>query len=278
MGMKGFWAGGLLWAAGLAGCVNLGAVTDYSASAGAVLADAAPAARWRDSEKRLMAHRLEGDRCEIGRSGRRPQADFDAAFDEAAAVHAALGQYFKALGELASDKLPLPSQALAPRLDAMKKAGIPVEDADVQALQSIAALLSRALDGYRHTRIKALMQGSHADVARLIGLLRRLAQAYDQEVQGERIQAVNFLQCSIAVNDVTDKFWGRREMKRLAGAYDAEHAALQQYAAALDQIRRDHDAIRAALELDGKRLAQTLKAIADTRKELDAAHRALARL
>ena len=132
------------------GCVNLQAVSDYTASAGAVVADTAAAARWQQSEPRLRALGLPGDSdqvCLLGRSGRAPQAEFDAALTEIAAVHRLLGDYFQALGRLASDKLPLPGTALAGSLSAVKAAGLPVSSAEEAALKSLATLLGRALDG-----------------------------------------------------------------------------------------------------------------------------------
>lgn len=50
------------------------------------------------------------------------------------------------------------------------------------------------------------------------------------------------------------------------------------YANALTKIRKDHEDIRKALALDRDGMVRTIKAIADTRKELDAAHQALGNL
>ena len=101
---------------------------------------------------RLLALRLPGDSdqvCALGRSGRAPQAEFDAAFNEVQAVHLLLGAYFEALGRLAADQLPLPNTALAGSLSAVKAAGVPVSSAEEAALKSLGTLLGRALDGYR---------------------------------------------------------------------------------------------------------------------------------
>jgi len=263
----------------LAACVNLQAISDYSASAGAVLADTKPAARWRDSERHLVAWGRPGDACPVGRPGRQPQADFDAAFEQAAQVHAVLGAYFKALGELASDKLPLPSAATTTSLAAIKKAGVAVSDADAAAVSALSQLLSRALDGYRQARLRDLMNQTKADVDLSIGLLSRLASVYAAEVQGEGVQAALFFRCSMGpTGDISDKFWGRREAQRVAEQYKAELDSLQHYQKALDKVRQDHAAIRQALSLDKAQLASTLKAIADTAKELDAARVALGKI
>jgi hypothetical protein len=261
----------------LSGCVQLQAVTDYAASAGDVLADKAPVTRWHDSETRLLALRLEGDQCSIGRSGRPPQATFDAAFTQAVGVHDTLGQYFHALGELASDRQPpSPAQTLNGSLAQIKHAGVAVDAADENALRSLANLLSRSMDGYRHEKIRLLMQTSHEDVDRLIHLLQRLGTLYRDEVNGERIQAVQFLRCSVASGDISDKFWGRREIQRMQRAYQTELTSLDRYLAALAQVGRDHEAMRQALSLNGAQLTQALQGISTTgRQELEAARAAL---
>ena len=166
----------------LAGCANLQAVSATTASAGAVVADTSAAARWQQSEPRLRALGLPGDSdqvCALGRSGRAPQAEFDAAFTEIAAVHRLLGDYFQALGLLASDRLPLPSAALA---------GVPVSSAEEAARKSLATLLGRALDGYRQRELRHLIELAHADVDTSLVLLQRLAALYVDEIDGERRQ------------------------------------------------------------------------------------------
>lgn len=262
----------------LAGCVNLTAVSDYTASAAAVLGDKAPAIRWRDSEKHLVALSVTGDDCPIGRTGRRPQADYDAAFAQAANVHDILAQYFKALGELASDKLPMPSQALDSSLGAVKQVGVTVDAADEAALKAVTKVLSQALDAYRQRKVRELMDQTQGSVDLSIGLLERLASVYADEVNGERIQAEVFIKCSIATGDLSDKYWGRRELMRVADQYKTELAGLQIYRDALVKVRKDHAEIRRALSFDKERLEQTIRAIADTGKELDAARKAVDRL
>lgn len=262
----------------LAGCVNLQAISDYSASARAVLADTTAAARWRDSEKRLVAWGRPGDACPVGRTGRLPQADFDAAFEQAAQVHGVLGRYFKALGELASDKLPLPTAATDTTLSAIKKAGVPVSAEHQAAVSALSQLLSRSLDGYRQAQLRDLMNRTQADVDLSIQLLTRLAGVYADEVHGEGVQAANFYKCSMATGDISDKFWGRREAQRVAAQYQAELDGLRRYQQALDKVRQDHARIQQALSLDKAQWLPTLKAIADTAKELDAARAALAAL
>lgn len=266
----------------LSGCVNLQAVSVYTASAGAVVADTAAAARWQHSEPHLRALGLPGDSdqvCTLGRSGRAPQADFDAAFAEISAVHRLLGAYFQALGALASDKLPLPGAALAGSLSAVKAAGVPVSSAEEAALKSLGALLNRALDGYRQRELRRLIEQAHGDVDTSLVLLQRLAALYVDEIDGERRQAALYWRCQLSPNgEVLDKYWGRREFKRVADAYAVDLATLKTYAQALAQVRRDHAALRDTLALDGDALKQALAALAATRKDLDTARLALDKL
>jgi hypothetical protein len=276
-GLLGLAAVGLL-----TGCVNLQAVSAYTASAGAVVADTSAAARWQQSEPRLRALGLPGDSdqvCTLGRSGRAPQAEFDAAFAEVAAVHRLLGDYFLALGLLASDKLPLPSTALAGSLSAVKAAGLPVSSADEAALKGLATLMGRALDGYRQRELRRLIALAHDDVDTSLLLLERLAALYIDEIDGERRQAALYWRCQLSPNgEVIDKYWGRREFKRVADAYAVDLATLKVYAQALAQVRRDHAALRETLALDGAALKQSLAALLATRKELDTARLALDKL
>ena len=277
------WLGLVLLAAGLlTGCVNLQAVSAYTASAGAVVADTRPAARWQQSEPHLLALQLPGDQsdvCTLGRSGRQPQAEFDAAFKEIAAVHALLGAYFQALGALAGNQVPMPTAALAGSLSAVKSAGVPVSAADEAALKSLATLLDRALDAYRQREVWRLVVQTHDDVDRSLALLERLAAIYTDEVQGEQAQARLYWRCQLSPNgEVVDKYWGRRELKRVMDGYDADRAALDTYARALARVRRDHAELRYKLALDGDALKLALDELQATRKELDAARSALARL
>ena len=273
---------GLLFISALTGCVNLQAVSAYTASAGAVVADTSAAARWQQSELRLRALGLPGDSdqvCMLGRSNRAPQAEFDAAFAEIAAVHRLLGGYFQALGLLASDKLPLPGTALAGSLSAVKAAGVPVSSAEEAALKSLATLVGRALDGYRQRELRRLIELAHGDVDTSLVLLERLAALYVDEIDGERRQAALYWRCQLSPNgEVLDKYWGRREFKRVADGYAVDLANLKTYALALARVRRDHAALRETLALDGDALKQALAALAATRNELDAAREALHRL
>ena len=266
----------------LAGCVNLQAVSAYTTSAGAVVADTSAAARWQQSEPRLRALGLPGDSdqvCALGRSGRAPQAEFDAALAEITAVHRLLGDYFQALGQLASNQLPLPGAALAGSLSAVKAAGLPVTLAEEAALKSLGTLLNRALDGYRQREVRRLIVLAHDDVDTSLVLLERLAALYVDEIEGERIQARFYWRCQLSPSgEVLDKYWGRREFKRVADGYAVDLATLKSYAQALAQVRRDHAALRDMLALDGDALKQALAALAATRKDLDAARLALDKL
>lgn len=275
--------GGALLASGLlGGCVNLQAVSAYTTSAGAVVADTSAAARWQQSEPRLRALGLPGDSeqvCMLGRSNRAPQAEFDAAFAEISAVHRLLGDYFQALGQLASNQLPLPSAALAGSLSAVKAAGLPVTSTEEAALKSLGTLLNRALDAYRQREVRRLIVLAHDDVDISLVLLERLAALYVDEIDGERRQAALYWRCQLSPNgEVVDKYWGRREFKRVADAYAADLARLKTYAQALAQVRRDHAALRDTLALDGDALKQALAALAATRTDLDAARLALDKL
>lgn len=266
----------------LTGCVNLQAVSAYTASAGAVVADTSAAVRWQQSEPRLRALGLPGDSeqvCTLGRSNRAPQAEFDAAFAEIVVLHRLLGDYFQALGLLASDKLPLPGTALAGSLSAVKAAGVPVSSAEEAALKSLATLLGRALDGYRQREVRRLIELVHGDVDTGLALLERLAALYVDEIDGERRQAALYWRCQLSPNgEVLDKYWGRREFKRVADGYAVELATLKRYAQALAQVRREHAALRDTLALDGDALKQALAALAAGRKDLDAARVALDKL
>ena len=66
----------------------------------------------------------------------------------------------------------------------------------------------------------------------------------------------------------------------MADGYAAELVALKTYglALALAQVRRDHAALRETLALDSDALKQALAVLVATRKDLDAARTALARL
>jgi len=266
----------------LTGCVNLQAVSTYTAAAGAVVADTSAAARWQQSEPRLRALGLPGDSdqvCSLGRSNRAPQAEFDAAFAEIVSVHRLLGSYFQALGLLASDKLPLPATALAGSLSAVKAAGVPVSSAEEAALKSLATLLGRSLDGYRQREVRRLIEQAHGDVDTSLLLLQRLAALYVDEIDGERRLAALYWRCQLSANgEVLDKYWGRREFKRVADGYAVDLATLQTYTQALARVRRDHAGLRETLALDGNALKQALSALSATRTELDAARLALDKL
>ena len=266
-------------AAVLAGCVNLAAVGDYADAAGAVLSDKAAARRWRDSAKHLRAVSLPGDVCRITEiPNRPPQAEFDAAYDDIANVHAMLGAYFHAIGELASDRLPLPAATLSSSLAAIQRSGVSIEPGDEAAINTLGALLSHSLDAWRQQRLRALMARAEPDVDHAIALLQRLAALYADELQGERIQALAFVKCSIASGDLSDPYSGRRELKRIDAAYAAEAATLAKYAAALARVRTDHATIRHALVADRAAFSAALQRLLASRDELDAARLALSQL
>ncbi|MBL0729668.1 hypothetical protein [Piscinibacter sp. HJYY11] len=268
----------LLVALLLAACVNLHDVSTYSSSAADVVGNKSAAVRWRDSEKILLRTRLEGDTCEIGRTGRKPQAQFDAAYIEIAALHDALSTYFLALGELASGDVPAVSSKMNATLDAVKDYGLPVNARDEAATRSLFAVLNRSLDAYRHQNLRKLMDETHEDVTQVVTLLTRLADVYVGEINGERVQAVNFVRCSIGQADLTDKFLGRREIDRTRRKYEQDTAVLTQYKAALQKVAQDHEAIRKALAYDKSSLKRSLKATAATAKELNKAAQALSNL
>lgn len=262
----------------LTGCVNLQAVSTYANAAAGVVGSKEPAKRWRDSEKNLVSAKLAEDVCPIGRTGRRPQVEFDAAFEEATAINDLMGSYFSALAELASDKLPNVSAQADGSLKALKAAGLKVEAREEAAVKSLFALLNRALDAYRQKKVVELMNQTHADVATTLQLMEKLADVYADEVRGEGIQALSFVRCSIGQADLADKYLGRRELERVRKHYDAEVATIEKYKKSLQKVQADHEKIREALTLDKGNLEQTLRAIAATAKELDAAREALSNL
>ena len=156
---------------------------------------------------------------------------------------------------------------------------MPVSSAEEAALKSLGTLLGRALDGYRQRELRRLIDQSHGDVDTSLQLLERLAAIYFDEVDGERRQAALYWRCQLSPNgEVVDKYWGRREFKRVADGYAVELATLTTYAQALAQVRRDHAALRETLALDGDALKRSLAALSATRKDLDAARVALANL
>ncbi|WP_423595920.1 hypothetical protein [Roseateles sp. MS654] len=265
-------------AALLAGCVNLQAISTYSESAAGVVGSTDAAKRWRDSDQRLREQRLDGDVCPIGYTGRLPQAQFDAAYEDAAKLHQAMSAYFIALSELASDKLPDVAKTAATSLEGIKGAGVKVSAEEEAAVKGIFALLHRGLDAYRHKKLRELMTSSHGDVARVLGLMQKLADVYAEGVRGERIQAVNFVKCEIGQSDLADKYLGRRELARVQKDYDTDLKAIATYKAALQKLADDHDKIRDALAMDRDAMARTLKAIAATAKALDKAHDAVSKL
>lgn len=262
----------------LSACVNLKDVSTYSDAAANVVGAKTAAARWRDSEKVLVSTRLEGDTCPIGRTGRKPQAEFDAAYAEIANLHDALQAYFVALGDLASDEVPAVANQARGSLSAIKDTGVQIDAKDEAAVTSLFSVLNRALDAYRQRKLRNLMDETHGDVSQVLTLLSRLADVYIAEVNGERVQAVNFVRCSIGQTDLTDKFLGRRELDRTRRKYEQDIAVLTQYKAALQKISQDHDAIRKALAYDKDALKRSLKVTAATAKELNKAAQALSNL
>lgn len=247
-------------------------------SAASVAGSTDVANRWRASEQKLLEHKLEGDVCPIGFAGRLPQAQFDAAFDDAAKLHQAMSAYFTALGELASDQLPDIAKTAPTSLSGIKSAGVKVDPEEEAAVKAIFTLLNRALDAYRHKKIRDLMELTHSDIARVLGLMQKLADVYAEGVRGESIQAVNFVKCEVGQKDLADKYLGRRELARVQKLYEGELNAIASYKAALQKLVEDHTKIRGALAMDRDAMERTLKAIAATAKELDQAHDAVSKL
>lgn len=133
------------------------------------------------------------------------------------------------------------------------------------ALTSLATLLSRALDGYRQRALRRLIELAHADVDTSLLLLQRLAALYVDEIDSERGQAALYWYCQLSPNgEVLDKYWGRREFKRVADGYAVDLTTLQTYTQALAQVRRDHAALRETLALGGNALKQALTALSAT--------------
>lgn len=262
----------------LSACMNLKDMSTYSDAAADVVGSKAAAARWRDSEKVLVSTRLDGDTCSIGRTGRKPQAEFDAAYAEIANLHDALQAYFVALSDLASDEVPVVANKAKGSLSAIKDTGVQIDAKDEAAVTSLFSVLNRSLDAYRQRKLRGLMDETHGDVSRVLALLSRLAYVYIAEINGERIQAVNFVRCSIGQADLTDKFLGRRELDRTRRKYEQDLAVLAQYREALQKISQDHEAIREALAYDKDALKRSLKATAATIKELNKAAQALSNL
>jgi hypothetical protein len=260
----------------LSGCVDLRAVGTYSGTAGQVVSDRSALNRWYQSEQLLRARRLEGDKCPIGRSGRPPQAEFDAAFAQAGTVHEVLGRYYLTLAELATGQPPTPSQALEGSLSAIHRVGVPVTPEDEAALRATTTLLSRSLDGLRHLKVRATLESTYDAVDRLLQLLQRLATVYRDEVNGERIQATQFVRCAIATGDLADGYLGRRELQQVQLDYQRELAALDRYRQNLDRVRANHARIHQAIGgHDTTQLLETFRTLNDTRHELESAQSAL---
>ncbi|MET0209759.1 MAG: hypothetical protein ABW220_12010 [Burkholderiaceae bacterium] len=259
----------------LTGCVNLQPVSHYAGAAAEVAGSTDAARRWRDSEQHLIAHRLEGDVCPLGRPGRLPQERFNLAFDNIASIHQAMADYYNALATLAGDGVPRAAKTGAATLDAIEGAGITVTAQEKKAVTALYALINRALDGYRQRQVREMMVASHDDVASVLGLMRKLSEAYAEELRGERIQAVNFVRCEIGQGDLSDKYMARRELQRMRLHYDQELARLATYQSALDTLVLDHARIRDALALDGSAMTRALTALAKSARDLDRARTAL---
>ncbi len=263
-------------AALLSGCVDLHAVGDYSNTAGLVVSDRSALNRWYQSESLLRARRIEGDKCPIGRSGRPSQAEFDAAFAQAATVHDTLGRYYRTLSELATGQPPSPSQALDASLSSIHRVGVAVDPEDEAALRATTAVLSRSLDGLRHLKVRETLIATHESVDRLLLLLQRLAGLYRDEVNGERIQATQFVRCEIAVGDLADGYLGRRELQHVQLDYERELSAIDRYRHNLETVRANHLSIRQAVTgSDPERVLETFRALSATRHELETAQSAL---
>lgn len=260
----------------LPGCVDLHAIGDYAGTAGQVVSDRSALNRWYNSESLLRARRLEGDKCPIGRTGRPSQAEFDAAFAQAGSVHDTLGRYYRTLAELATGQPPSPSQALDGSLSAVHRVGVAVTPEDEAALKATTALLSRSLDGLRHLKVRETLISTHDSVDRLLQLLQRLAGLYRDEVNGERIQATQFVRCAIATGDLADGYLGRRELQDVQLEYQRELALIDRYRQNLDKVRANHAQIRqAATSSDPGQLLETFRALSATRHELESAQSAL---
>lgn len=260
----------------LSGCVDLRAVGDYSTTAANVVSDRSALNRWYQSEPLLRARRLDGDKCPIGRSGRPAQSEFDTAFAQAGTIHDTLGRYYRTLSELATGQTPTPSQALDGSLSSIHRVGVTVTPEDEAALRTTTALLSRSLDGLRHLKVRETLESTHESVDRLLQLLQRLAVLYRDEVNGERIQATQFVRCSIATDDLADGYLGRRELQQVQLDYQRELAALDRYRQNLDKVRANHGLIRQTVSgRDPQRMVETFKALSDTRHELESAQSAL---
>jgi len=260
----------------LSGCVDLHAVGEYASTAGQVVSDRGALNRWYQSEQLLRARRLDGDKCPIGRSGRPSQAEFDAAFAQATTVHDTLGRYYRTLSELATGQAPSPAQALDGSLSSIHRVGVAVDPEDEAALRATTALLSRSLDGLRHLKVRETLESTHDSVDRLLQLLQRLAGLYRDELNGERIQATQFVRCAIATGDLADGYLGRRELQQVQLDYQRELAAIDRYRQNLDKVRANHARIRQAVTgHDPDRMIETFKALSATRHELESAQSAL---
>ncbi|UXH77790.1 hypothetical protein [Roseateles amylovorans] len=264
----------------LTACANLQAIETYAESAAELTSATEAAQRWRDSETHLGAWRLEGDVCPIGRTGRLPQARFDQAFEQIAQVHQAMGRYFTTLAALAGDQVP-PRSGPANRsaigsLEALQASGVEVSERDERAVKALLSLVDSLETLYRERQLRAVMNGSQEDVAQVLALMDRLAQAYAQDLRGEGIQAVGFVRCEIGQSDLSDKYLGRRELQRVRQHYEAAQAALSRYQLALRQLAADHARIRDALNMDRDSMTRSLKAIARTARDLDRARDAIA--
>jgi hypothetical protein len=266
-------------AALLTGCVNLEAVRSYTDAAAPVVGNTQPAARWKDSEKQLRSFRIDGDKCPLERTDRFPQEEFDKTFKELSAIHNALAEYFSAIGALAADELPQTQKTAATSLDGISKAGLPITDAQKSAVLSLFKVLDRGFNAYRHLKLRQLMKESDKDISTILVLLQKLSDVYAAEGASEKIQVINFVQCSIGQKDLIDPYVGRRELERINDYYDAEKEKLTLYKTALVKISADHAAIKNALALEDRKLVEkTVREIASSAEELRAAQQAISAL
>lgn len=262
----------------LSACVNLQPISQYAQSAAELTGATDAARRWRDSEKHLLAHRLDGDVCPLGRSNRLPQARFDEAFEQVARIHGTVSDYYATLAALAADDLPRTQATGAALLKTVEAGGITLTSQEAKAVSALHALVQRALDGYRQREVKRLVADSHEDVTVVLGLLKKLAGVYAEELRSERTQLVNFVRCEIGQGDLSDKYLGRREVQRVQAHYDAELVRLTTYQAALDTLVQDHTRLRDALDTDAKAMTRLISALARSVRDLDRARDALAAL
>jgi hypothetical protein len=266
---------GLLFLVLLSGCVNLSAITDYADSAKSVVGATDVAKRWQSSEKMLVNNNRSGDSCSLARPNI-DQKSRDNATTGIIQIHTVLSQYFDAVGKLASDKTPTPVTVETDAITRARAAGMGINANQEKAIQSVAAVLTRALDGYRQKKLKELMEQTDSDVSTSIDALLALVPVYKSDLDSEKRILVQWItKCEAVTTDPAVGFLVRREEERILTPYTQASDAIDQYQKALIQIKEKHKEILEALKGDRKTLEDTLKALNDARKELDAAKAAI---